>query len=211
MRTTMTINDDGVTQRTGEILSKEYARRLVPDETGGYVASIHEFPGCIAEGDTAEDAIRNLDEAAASWVKVALSNGYEIREPVSFHGYSGKIALRIPRGLHKQAAELAELEGSSVNQLLVTAIANYLGSHNALREISQSIFTEVRKAISDGFVSLHRNGPLTLVIAMSSAGKHSYSGQTTAIEGQIFTQKLFDLGGTSFNKGNLLSGMSNND
>jgi predicted RNase H-like HicB family nuclease len=119
---------DGVNQQIGEILSREYARRLVPDETGGYIASIHEFPGCIAEGETADEAINNLEEAAASWVKVALSNGYEIREPVSFHGYSGKIALHIPRGLHKQVAELAELEGSSINQLLVTSIAQYLGS-----------------------------------------------------------------------------------
>ena len=85
-----------ITTRTHEILNKAYARRLIPDEDGGYVASIHEFPGCIAEGDTPEQAIKNLSRAAESWVEVALANGYEIRDPVSFYGYSGKIALRIP-------------------------------------------------------------------------------------------------------------------
>lgn len=191
MRTAMMINDD-VTQKTGAILSKEYARRLVPDETGGYVASIHEFPGCIAEGETADEAIKNLDEAAASWVKVALSNGYEIREPVSFHGYSGKIALRIPRGLHKQVAELAELEGSSINQLLVTAIAQYLGSKRAYREMSEAMLSEMRKVVSDGVVSLYRNGPSTLLIAFQASGKPYYSGRT-AIEGQSIIEKLFNL------------------
>jgi len=144
----MTTNDE-ISKKTVEVLSKAYARRLVPDETGGYVASIQEFPGCIAEGDTADEAIKNLDEATASWVEVALSNGYEIRDPVSFHGYSGKIALRIPRGLHKQVAELAELEDSSINQLLVTAIAQYLGSKHAFRELSETMLSEVRKVMTD--------------------------------------------------------------
>lgn len=142
------INEEAVIQKTAQILSKEYARRLVPDESGGYVASIHEFPGCIAEGDTADEAITNLDAAAASWVKVALSNGYEIREPVSFHGYSGKIALRIPRGLHKQVAELAELEETSINQLLVTAISQYVSGKNIYIEMREAIVSELRSPIS---------------------------------------------------------------
>jgi predicted RNase H-like HicB family nuclease len=104
----------------------------VPDETGGYVASIFEFPGCVAEGDSAEEAIRNLNTAAYSWVEVALANNYEFREPISFDGCSGKIALRIPRGLHKQVAELAELEGVSLNTYLVSAIAAYAGESTAL-------------------------------------------------------------------------------
>lgn len=192
MKTKMIVIDDA-TQKAGAILSKEYARRLVPDETGGYVASIQEFPGCIAEGDTAEEAIRNLDAAAASWVNVALSNGYEIREPISFQGYSGKIALRIPRGLHKQIAELAELEGSSINQLLVTAIAQYLGNKRAFNVMSETLLSEVRKVMSDGVVSLYRNGPAALFIAFSGKGK-SYSSAGTVIEGQMVTEKLFNLG-----------------
>ena len=183
---------DDLTQKTGEILSREYARRLVPDETGGYVASIHEFPGCIAEGETADEAMNNLNEAAASWVQVALSNGYEIREPASFHGYSGKIALRIPRGLHKQVAELAELEGSSINQLLVTSIAQYLGSKRAYREMSENILSDMRKVVTDGVVSLYRNGPSTLLIAFQTSGKQHYVGRT-ATEGQFITEKLFNL------------------
>ena len=110
------------------ILAKPYTRRLLPDEDGGYTATIQEFPGCIAEGDSADEALRNLDEAAASWIEVSLSHGRAISEPLSFQGYSGKIALRIPRGLHQQVAELAELENCSINQLLTSAIASYVGN-----------------------------------------------------------------------------------
>lgn len=165
----MIIKTDDISKKTIEILSKAYARRLIPDETGGFVASIQEFPGCIAEGDTAEEAIKNLDDAAASWVEAALSNGYEIRDPVEFYGYSGKIALRIPRGLHKQVAELAELEDTSINQLLVAAIANYTGGKNAFRDCTETLVSEVRKVISDGLTFLYRNGPSAFTIAMQPA------------------------------------------
>jgi predicted HicB family RNase H-like nuclease len=79
----------------------------------------------IAEGDTPDEALANLEAAALSWLEVSLAHGGEIREPISFEGCSGKIALRIPRALHCQVAELAETEGCSLNQWLTAAIAAY--------------------------------------------------------------------------------------
>ena len=125
-------------KKVREILSKPYARRLVPDETGGFVASILEFPGCIAEGDTPEEAMSNLDEAATSWVEVALANGYAFRDPIEYHGYNGKVALRLPRSLHRQVAELAELEVSSINQLLVMAISHYVSGKQLINSLPRS-------------------------------------------------------------------------
>lgn len=117
---------------------KNYVHRLKADETGGFVASILEFPGCIAEGETAQEAIDNLDSAAESWIDAAISTGYQVREPIDFDGFSGKTALRMPRNLHKQAAELADLEGCSLNQLLVTAIAHYVGGKQLVATLQQS-------------------------------------------------------------------------
>jgi|LakMenEpi03Aug12_release.lakeMendotaPanAssembly.Ray.scaffolds.fasta_scaffold512664_2 predicted RNase H-like HicB family nuclease len=124
--------------------SKDYVHRLKADETGGYVASILEFPGCIAEGDTAQEAIDNLNKAAESWISAAESTGYPVREPIDFNGFSGKTALRMPRNLHKQAAELADLEGCSLNQLLVTAIAQYVGGKqsSATLKVSHIYYTQ---------------------------------------------------------------------
>lgn len=124
------------------ILNKPYVRRLLPDIGGGFTASIQEFPGLVAEGDTAEEALRNLDEAAESWISVAVANGREIREPIEFDGYSGKIALRIPRSLHQQVAELAELEGVSINQILTLAITNYTAGKKTVVETNKNIRAE---------------------------------------------------------------------
>lgn len=122
-----------------DYLAKPYARRLTPDEDGVYVATIQEFPGCIAQGDTAEEAMANLEAAAESWIEAQLALGQPIPEPIELHGYSGKIALRIPRGLHKQAVELAASEGTSLNQLLVSAISSYVGGKNAFAEMAKQL------------------------------------------------------------------------
>ncbi|RFP15354.1 type II toxin-antitoxin system HicB family antitoxin [Duganella sp. BJB488] len=109
------------------ILARPYVRRLLPDEAGGYAAYIHEFPGCVAEGKTADEALFNLDKAAASWLAVTLAHGQPIAEPIQPFDFSGKVVLRIPRGLHRDVAELAQLQGCSINQLLSVAISDYVG------------------------------------------------------------------------------------
>lgn len=123
----MTINND-----YDEILSKPYRRVLVPDaEVGGYTAMIPEFPGCLAEGDTADQAIDALQSAARSWIEAALSQGQTIPEPERDGEYSGKIALRIPKSLHGRAVELAKREGISLNQFLVSTVAEKVGEISA--------------------------------------------------------------------------------
>src|ERR1700753_2809039 len=94
------------TQRAIEFLKRPYARKLTPDVDGGFVATIQEFPGCIAEGDTADEALTRLESAAQAWIEAQLAAGQDIPPPVDVMGYSGKIALRIPRGIHKQVAQL---------------------------------------------------------------------------------------------------------
>lgn len=114
------------------ILSDQYARRLTPNPGGGYTATIQEFPGVVAEGATADEALKNLESAAHSWMEAVRTSGQRVPEPVDLGGFSGKIALRLPRGLHKRAAEMASSEGVSLNQWLVSAIGHYLGSRETL-------------------------------------------------------------------------------
>ena len=41
--------------------------------------------------------------------------------------YSGRVTLRVPRTLHRSLALMAEDEGVSLNQLMVTALADFRG------------------------------------------------------------------------------------
>lgn len=51
-----------------------------PDE-GGYVVSFPDLPGCISEGETVDEAIRNASDAKGEWMKAALEDGYAIPQP----------------------------------------------------------------------------------------------------------------------------------
>ena len=127
---------------SSDIVAKPYRRILTPDPSGGYTASIHEFPGCIGYGLTPDLAIQDLDRNAESWVSVARETGYPVPQPVEYSEFSGKIALRISRRLHKMAVERSAIEGISTNQMLSIAVAHYLGQRDgidaAVRGLKQS-------------------------------------------------------------------------
>lgn len=110
-----------------DYLKKPYARTVIPVEPKGFHAQIDEFPGCYAQGDTLEEAYANLAKAAESWIEVAIAQGHEIPEPSSNVTYSGRIVLRLPRSIHRQATELAKRDDTSLNTFLVSAVAAKVG------------------------------------------------------------------------------------
>lgn len=42
-----------------------------PAEEGGFWAEIPVLPGCVSEGDTFEETLANIQEAAEGWLAVA--------------------------------------------------------------------------------------------------------------------------------------------
>lgn len=127
-----------------EYLKKSYSRILIPDpETGRYAAQILEFPGCFSEGRTPQQAYKNLEQAAYNWLESAIGQAMEIPEPVSAEGYSGKVALRMPKSLHRQAMNIARREGVSLNQFLVSAISAAAGAVNLYRQLADRLDTAI--------------------------------------------------------------------
>lgn len=133
----------GMDKRIKEIMDRPYARVLVPDETGGYVAEVLELPGCVSEGETPDEAIENLEDAMRGWLQVALEDGQRIPDPLeagpSGEGYNGRILLRVPRSVHARCVRLAEADGVSLNQWLLEAVAERLGAEGfALSLVEQT-------------------------------------------------------------------------
>jgi len=49
----------------------QYTAVFEPDiKKGGYTVAIPSLPGCISEGDTFEDALKNIQEAAGLYLEV---------------------------------------------------------------------------------------------------------------------------------------------
>ena len=118
----------------GEHIAAPYSRILIPDpDSGTFTARVMEFPGCVAQGDTAAEAYANVESAAEAWVQAALDLGQAIPLPAEAREYSGRILVRLPRSLHRRASELATMEGTSLNQLIVAAVAESVGAGGVAR------------------------------------------------------------------------------
>jgi predicted RNase H-like HicB family nuclease len=110
------------------ILARPYTRELIKNEDGTWFARVVEFPGCMTEGDTPEEAIGNLDEAMAAWVEAKLEDRDHIPQPLSSDQYSGKFLMRVPKTLHRELARRADLEGVSLNQFALVALSRCVGA-----------------------------------------------------------------------------------
>lgn len=51
------------------------------NEDDAFIAEVPELPGCMAHGDTQEDALANIKEAMRLWVDTAREFGDPIPEP----------------------------------------------------------------------------------------------------------------------------------
>ena len=122
-----------------DYLKEPYSRVLIPDSSSGtYAARVVEFPGCVAEGGTPEEAFRNLEEAALDWLTAALDLGQTIPEPLEAQEFSGRLLVRLPKSLHQRATELAEYDGVSLNQFIVAAVAERLGSASVKQAVTEA-------------------------------------------------------------------------
>ncbi|MDR1089378.1 MAG: type II toxin-antitoxin system HicB family antitoxin [Coriobacteriales bacterium] len=99
---------------------------FVDEDFIGFRAFLIDIPAIESIGKSPEEALAGLDAAREEWLAFAKAKKITIPEPDTVFGkmvdYSGRLTLRIPRSLHQQAAERAELEGVSLNAYLNTAI-----------------------------------------------------------------------------------------
>ncbi len=164
------------------ILQKPYSRKITPDtESGGYLATIHELPGCMAYGTSPQEAYEKLEAAAESWLDAAIESGYPVSDPANYDSCSGRIALRISRRLHQAAAERSDIEGISLNQFISLALATYLGQASG-----------IEKMISAATRELHACCVLTATATWKDYQESSATGLnvTVALYGTASTEAL---------------------
>ena len=100
-------------------------RLLTKEEGSGWVVTFPDLPGCMSDGETPEEAVENAIDALECWLEANKEWGRDIPEPNS--EYSGKFIQRVPRSLHARLSKRAEQEGVSMNALVTSFIAEYLG------------------------------------------------------------------------------------
>jgi antitoxin HicB len=59
-------------------LNLTYAVTVYPEPEGGYVAVIKDLPGCVTQGETADEILENIEEARQLWIETA----YDFDDPI---------------------------------------------------------------------------------------------------------------------------------
>lgn len=129
-------------------LGLPYTRELIPEASGIWFVSIKELPNCMSQGNTPEEALRNINDAMYGWIKVELEDGEPIPEPRDEEEYSGKFNTRVPKSLHRKLVETADREGVSLNQWINTALAEAIGS-SAANKSAKAVEAEFLSTLAD--------------------------------------------------------------
>jgi len=113
-----------------KLADRPYAFTLRPVEDG-YEITFPELPGCVTQVDSLDDVDTKIRQVKRTWITALLESGYQIPEPRDNLEFSGRILLRCSSSLHRALVEMAALEGTSLNQLLVQASSQWLGFKQA--------------------------------------------------------------------------------
>ena len=98
------------------------------DEDEAFIALCPEFPGLSAFGESAAEALEQIQVAVDLAVETHQAEGWPLPQPQGVSQYSGQFRLRMPRSLHAELSTRADTEGVSLNSLAVAYIARGLGS-----------------------------------------------------------------------------------
>lgn len=118
-------------------LSLPYRVEIKPlpeDEGGGYYAHFVDFGIATAHGDgpTIEEAVKEARISLELTLEVLLEQNLPIPEPDS-ETYSGRFNVRLPKTLHRKLAKQAEHEDVSLNQFVLSLLAEGIGRKSASR------------------------------------------------------------------------------
>jgi antitoxin HicB len=58
---------------------------LAPEDRGGFVAVVPDLPGCMSDGETAEEALANVRDAISAWIDESHALGRPVPAPSRRH------------------------------------------------------------------------------------------------------------------------------
>lgn len=93
------------------------------DEDQCFIALAPEIEGLNAFGDTAAEALEQLEIAKGLLLDAWSEKGVPFPEPQKAVQHSGQMRLRLPRSLHASLSRAAELDGVSLNQYMVMLLS----------------------------------------------------------------------------------------
>lgn len=93
-----------------------------------FEARVKELPDVAEYADSWQEAYELALDSIETTAAIFEETGKTMPQPAqSADDYSGRVTLRVPRTLHRSLALMADDEGISLNQLMVSALAAFRG------------------------------------------------------------------------------------
>lgn len=117
-----------------------------------WVAKSKALKGCVGQGETAADAVAELEQNEQDWLETAQECGIPIpaEKAHTTSSFSGKVSLRFSSFTHKEASSHAKEIGVSLNQYINDAIVYYNGI------VQKSQEAEVEKHVDKAIEKMSR-------------------------------------------------------
>jgi len=103
---------------------------LAKQDGGGYLITFPDLPGCMSDGDTHAQAIKNGREALEAWMESVTTDGLSPPAPNSAN-QATNVEVRLPKSLHARLRSRASHEGVNVQSLVQVYVAEALGRREA--------------------------------------------------------------------------------
>ena len=75
---------------------KQYFKVVIEkDEDGAYIATVPELPGCVSDGKTERQALKNVKEAISGYMETLKEEGWSLPKIVSINRVAVEINAKI--------------------------------------------------------------------------------------------------------------------
>lgn len=83
-----------------------------------YIIRLNELPGVCTDAETVEEGMKAIKEPMKAAIKLYMSNGEEVPEPIKEEDYPGNISYRTSSRRHCKLAREAQRRKKSLSKLL---------------------------------------------------------------------------------------------
>jgi len=105
-----------------DVLPRFEIAPLSHEDGGGYMISFPDFPGCIADGETVQEAMSQGQDALKAYKEGLADMGHSV-DRLALSTLNGKWTQRVPKSLHAAIVKKAESEGVSLNAYVSLVLA----------------------------------------------------------------------------------------
>lgn len=155
-----------------------------------YVVTCPAFPGLSALGETREQALAEAEIVLRLFIESYKDRQIQLPEARAAEDFSGQFRVRLPKSLHRQAAQLAESDGISLNQLVISAVEARVGA----KQMGTKMLADMKQALNEHFSQMN--------VALASALSSDERIDITTIETNEISSRTQIVRARSTTKGN---------